>query len=199
MLQYTCYKLSKGDKVMASYEFDGISTEQYNPQDRENFTEPYDGTLVEKDTFTVELDSKEVQLHIYIEDTDMSEYEDTQDHVITLGVVPSFNSLTAEHQEDILNQFMPEDRELMLQDTSALIQDALSYGFGIPLHTVTISNPDNVEHAINSAIAVRSGVSGLIGFELDRPRNLIGNTGWDLLSDYCEGVDSVQLALSRFN
>ena len=49
------------------YEFDGISTEQFNPQDRELFTEYYDGTLIEKDNFTVELDSKEVKLHLYIE------------------------------------------------------------------------------------------------------------------------------------
>ena len=184
---------------MSKFEFDGISTEHYNPQDRELFTENYDGTLIENKSFTVELDNKDVQLHLFIEDIDMSEYEDTQDHVITIGVVPSFDSLTTEHQQDILNQYMEDDREGMLENKDALITDILSYGFSVPLHTVTIKNPNEVEHAIDSAIAVRFGVSGLIGFELDRPRNRIGNTGWDLLSDYCEGVDSVQVALNRFN
>lgn len=39
----------------------------------------------------------------------------------------------------------------------------------------------------------------LIGFELDRYVNRIGNTGWDFLSDYCEDQDLIKLAIARFN
>ena len=182
---------------MTNYVFDGISTENYNEQDRELFIESYNGTLIERKSFKVELDDKEVELHIFIEDTDMADYEDTTDHYITLGVVPAFKSLTKENQDSILNQFTQEDRENMLANPDYLLQDILDYGFSIPLHTVTVS-PDEVEHAIKSAIAVRFGVSGLIGFELDSPRNRLGSTGWDFLSDYCEGVNLLSATLARY-
>jgi hypothetical protein len=65
------------------------------------------------------------------------------------------------------------------------------------LRSVTVQE-DEVEHTIDSAMAVRHAVSGLIGFELDRHINAIGNTGWDYLSDYCEDQDLLQLAIARF-
>ena len=181
-----------------TYEFSGISTEQFNPQDRELFTEYYDGTLIEKDNFTVELDNKEVKLHLYIEPIDMSEYEDTDDQIISIGVVPAFESLSEKHQQDILGQFTEEDQEYFKNHTDELLQDSISYGFGITLRSVTVKEND-VENKINSAIAVRSAVSGLIGFELDRYVNRIGNTGWDFLADYCNDEDPVKKALARYN
>ena len=64
---------------MPKYECKGMSTEQFNPQDREKFWELYNGTLIEKEPLTVWLDDKEVKLHLYIEDVDMSEYDDTEE------------------------------------------------------------------------------------------------------------------------
>lgn len=182
---------------MAKYEFDGISTENFNPEDIKGFEECYDGTLIEKRPFEVELEEKNINLHIFIQDTDMSEYEDSEDHVITLGVVPNFDSLSEKHQEDILSQFIEEDRDRLKEDKETLIHEGLCYGFGVPLHTVTVK-PEEVEHTINSAIAVRSGVSGLIGFELDRPRNMMGSTGWDLLDDYCCDIDFIKATMDRY-
>ena len=185
---------------MATYEFNGISTEDFNPQDRENeFTEMYDGTLIENKSFTVELDDKEIELHLYIQDTDMAEYDDCTDHIITIGVVPAFKSLSAKNQESILSQYdIAEDREKLKEDTMWQLEDEISYGFGLPLRTVTVSDLNELEHTINSAIAVRHAVSGLIGFELDRYMNRIGNTGWDFLADYCNDVDLIQTACARF-
>ena len=182
---------------MAKYEFDGISTESFNPEDKKEFEEHYDGTLIEKRPFEVELENKNINLHIFIQDTDMSEYEDSTDHIITIGVVPSFESLSDKSKEDILSQFIEEDREYFKEHTDELLMDNLSYGFSVPLHTVTVQ-PEEVEHAIESAIAVRFGVSGLIGFELDRPRNMIGSTGWDLLNDYCCDIDFIKTTLNRY-
>lgn len=182
---------------MAKYEFDGISTESFNPEDRKEFEEFYDGTLIEKRPFEVELEEKNINLHIFIQDTDMSEYEDTDDHIITIGVVPSFESLSEKNKESILSQFMEEDRKSMEEDTMGLLQENLCYGFSVPLHEITVK-PEEVEHAIESAIAVRFGISGLIGFELDRPRNRIGSTGWDILNDDCCDVDLVTATLSRY-
>ena len=178
------------------YEFDGISTENYNAQDREQYTDFYSQDMLNRNTFTVELEDKEIQLHLFIEDLDMAEYEDNTDHVITLGVVPDFDSLSEKHQQDILSQFSDEDHATLLSDKMTLTHEGLMYGFGIPLHSVTVS-PDEVEHTIESAIAVQTGVSGLIGFELDRPRNMIGNTGWDFLDDYCCDRPFLDKVLSR--
>ena len=181
------------------YEFDGISTEQFNEQDRQNFMEYNEEYLIDKTPFTVELDDKEVQLHLYIEDLDVAEYGDgTDEHIISIGVVPAFESLSAKHQEDILSQFTDEDREFYKNNTDCLLFDSITYGFGITLRSETVKNPDDVEYKVNSAIAVRSAVSGLIGFELDRYMNRIGNTGWDFLSDYCMDVDLIKTAMARF-
>ena len=182
---------------MPKYEFKGMSTEQFNPQDREKFWELYNGTLIEKEPLTVWLDDKEVKLHLYIEDVDMSEYDDTEDHVISIGVVPSFDCLSEKNKENILGQFADDERESISKDTIGLLQESMCYGFRIDLRSETVQ-PDEVEHKIDCAIAVRHAVSGLIGFELDRCVNRIGNTGWDFLSDYCEDADRIKIALDRY-
>ena len=35
--------------------------------------------------------------------------------------------------------------------------------------------------------------------ELDRPRNRIGSTGWDMLNDDCCDIDLVTATLNRYN
>lgn len=177
------------------FEFNGISTN--GEPNKDLFVEMYNGTLLKNDTFTVELDDKDVELHTYIEDIDMAEYDsDSTDHIISIGVVPTFKSLSKKHQERILEQFMPEDRELL--SNAALTHEGLLYGFGITLHSVTVKDLDKVEHTIDSAVAVHGAVEGLIGFDLDRYQNRIGSTGWDYLNDYCNDVDLVQVALGRY-
>ena len=181
---------------MAKYEFNGITTEQFNPQDREKFWELWNETLIEKEPFTVWLDDREVKLHLYIEDVDMSECDDTEDHVISIGVVPAFDCLSEKNKESILGQFMDDERESISKDMPTLLQESICYGLSIPLRSETVQ-PDEVEHKIDCAIAVRQGISGLIGFELDRCVNLIRNTGWDFLSEYCEDADRIKIALDR--
>ena len=180
------------------YEFNGMSTDDYNRDVREKFVEMYNGTLIKTEPFSVYLDDKEVKLHTYIEHIDMSEYGDSEDQIISIGVVPSFKDLSKKHQEDILGQYdMPEDREKLKEDTIWQLEDEISYGFGLTLRSVTLDNTDDVEHTIESAIAVHFGIEGLIGFELDRYYNRIGNTGWDFLEDYCNDKDLISTALAR--
>ena len=124
-----------------TYEFDGISTEQFNEQDRELFTEYYEGTLIEKDNFTVELDSKEVKLHLYIEHIDMSEYEDTDDQIISIGVVPAFESLSEKHQQDILGQFTEDDQEYFKNHTDGSKRYSQRAGY---LHAARTSQSPSV-------------------------------------------------------
>ena len=180
------------------YEFNGISTN--GEPNRDLFEEMYNGVLIKNKPFTVELEDKDVELHIYIEDIDMAEYDDCEDHIISIGVVPAFKSLSKKHQEDLLGQYdMAEDREELKEDTVWQLQDAISYGFGIPLHTVTVTDLDKVEHTIDSAVAVHNAVEGLIGFDLDKMVNRLGSTGWDYLDDYCCDKDLIQAALARYN
>lgn len=180
---------------MSKFEFSGISTEQY--EDIKEFIEYQDnGLIIETVPFTVELENKEVELYLYIEDLDMAEFDDTTDHVVSIGIIPSFDSLSKDNQESILNQFMPEDRERMLEDKESLLFDIFLYGYHIALRSETVKQEDS-EKTVKSAIAVRSAVSGLIGFELDRYYNQIGNTGWDFLDSYCTDKDLLQMALSR--
>ena len=91
---------------------------------------------------------------------------------------------------------MPEDRDSL--DDTTLIHEGMLYGFGIPLHTVTVTDLDKVEHTVNSAIAVHYAVEGLIGFDLDKHINRLGSTGWDFLNDYCCDKDLIAVALDRY-
>lgn len=177
------------------YEFAGISTEQYT--DIKEFIEYQDNELIiETVPFTVELEDKEVELYLYIEDLDMSEFDTVTDHIVSIGVIPSFDSLSKDNQESILNQFMPEDRERMLEDKESLLFDIFLYGYHLALRIESVKEED-AEKTVESAIAVRHAVSGLIGFELDRHMNRIGNTGWDFLDNYCTNKDLLQTALAR--
>ena len=180
------------------YEFNGISTNQY--EDIKDFIEYQDqGLIIETVPFIVELEDKEVELHLYIEDLDMGEYGEDTGHVVSIGVIPAFDSLSKKSQDKILDQFMPEDRASMLENKDSLLFDIFLYGMHVSLRSQTEEDEDKVEHLIKSAIAVRRGVSGLIGFELDRCQNLLGNTGWDFLDDYCCDKDLIQTALARYS
>ena len=182
---------------MSKYEFSGMSTDNYT--DIKEFIEYQDnGLMIETVPFIVELENKEVELYLYIEDLDMAEFDTTTDHVISIGVIPSFDSLSEKNKEAILDQFMPEDRERMLEDKEGLLFDIFLYGMHVSLKAETVDESE-AEHKVQSAIACRHAVSGLIGFDLDRYQNRIGNTGWDFLSSYCEDKDLVKTALARFN
>ena len=180
------------------YEFASMKTNTLADNTRQEFEEYNTNLWINTHPFRVELDTKEVDLHFYIEITDMSEFTDDSDEcIVTLGVIPSFNSLTDSCQETILNQFMNEDRERFLKDKEQLLMDILYYGYAIQLYSEEVKS-DNLKDTINSAMAVSPCIKGLIGFALDRMVNRIGNTGWDLLRDFCEGIDLIRVALERY-
>lgn len=182
---------------MSKFEFSGMSTDNF-VDIKESREYQGSGLIIETVPFTVELENKEVELYLYIEDLDLSEFDISTDHEISIGVIPSFDSLSEKNKESILDQFMPEDRERMLEDKESLLYDIFLYGMHVSLKSETV-NESEAEHKVQSAIAVRHAVSGLIGFDLDRYQNRIGNTGWDFLSSYCEDTDLVKTALARFN
>ena len=181
------------------YKFSTMTAEQFDEQDIDNFTNYFDTIWISKEPFKVELDTKEIELHLFIEHLDMSEYtEDCNTQNISIGVIPTFNSLSDTHKNDLLSQFAEEDRGQYKANPTALLYDILCCGFKLTLHTETTEDLNKVDHLIKSAVAVSPCVSGLIGFDLDRIFNRIGNTGWDFLSDYCEGADLIELAMDRY-
>ena len=182
------------------YKFSTMTTEQFNEKDMDNFTNHFDTIWISKEPFKVQLNTKEIELHLFIEYLDMSEcIADCNTQEISIGVIPTFNSLSDKHKNDLLSQFSEEDREQYKANPTALLYDIMCYGFKLTLHTETTEDLNKVDHLIKSAVAVSPCVSGLIGFDLDKIQNRIGNTGWDLLSDYCEGADLLKLAMDRYN
>lgn len=180
------------------YRFDTMTTEQFNEKDMDNFENYFDHVWISKKPFTVQLDSKDVELHLFIEHLDMSEcIADCNTQEVLIGVIPSFNSLTNKYKQTILSQYKKENQDSLKANQKALLYDIILYGFSLTLHTDTTQDINEVDHLIKSAIAVSTCVNSLIGFELDRMCNGIGNTGWDFLSEYCEGVDLLQLAKRR--
>lgn len=192
-------------EVIIMYKFDTLSTEQFNAADKEKFYSVYDETLISKEPTTVYFDDtdegeREVKLRLYIR-TEYLYDETIHDEIgfVEMGVIPEFKELTKENQECILSQYQQDEQARLLKDEQQQLSDILDYGFGVPLHVVQLHKDEDVDNVINSAIAVRHAVTGFIGFELDVPRNRVGNKGWDFLSEYCEGKDLIELALARFS
>lgn len=180
------------------YDYCGMSTDVLIDKEKDLFRECSDNILINKEPFKVYLDTKEVDAYIYIETIDMSEYTDNDNRrVVQLGIIPSFDSLAEKYQEGILSQFDDEDRERLLQYKDDLLRDVLDYGLSVTLYSETVEL-DKLEHTVNSAIAVHHAVKSLIGFDLDRIVNQLGNTGFDFLSDYCEGADLLKLVVDRY-
>ena len=182
------------------YKFDNISTQELDKQTCNNFESCYDDyTLINKEPFTVELDTKDIELHVYIRHIDIREFtDDDSSQVVQLGVIPSFNSLSKENQDELLNQFMQDDRDYYMSNPNLLFDDIIGYGYTVELHCETTQDLSKVDYLIKSAMAISPCISRLIGFELDKTINRIGNTGWDYLSGYCEDKDIIKTAINRY-
>lgn len=181
------------------YNFCGMYTDSLTEKTKNLFKEYYDNILISKKSFRLELNSKNIDVYTCIETLDMSEYSENDNScIVTIGIIPSFNSLSEKNKAVIISEFDDDDKEFLLQHSEQLLPDILNYGFSIPLFEETVE-PSLLDYTINSAIAIHSAVEGLIGFNLDRIINKIGNTGWDFLSDYCEDVDLLKLAINRYN
>ena len=78
------------------------------------------------------------------------------------------------------------------------IYDVRSYGLGV-LFGSTKTNGKNVNEDTIDAIAnAMPTMDRLRGFYLDKIQNLIGNSGWDYLNEYINGIDATKVALDRY-
>ena len=55
------------------YKFSTMTAERFNEQDMDNFTNHFNTIWISKEPFIVELDTKKIKLHLFIEYLDMSE------------------------------------------------------------------------------------------------------------------------------
>ena len=91
-------------------------------------------------------------------------------------------------------------------NTPADIQDLYYYGCTVlmaqdELNDVDGDEPlgtDVIKDKITAGVACMGCIGHLCGFYLDEFKNRIGNTGWDYLNDWCNGVDSTKAALDRW-
>ena len=182
------------------YKFSTMTAAHFNEKNMDTFTNYFDTIWIKKEPFKVELDTKDIELYLFIEHLDMSEYTaDCNTQEISIGVIPAFDSLSDKYKNGLLSQFTAEDREQYKANPTALLYDILCYGLKLILHAETTEDLNRVDHLIKSAIAVSPCVISLIGFDLDKMQNRIGNTGWDFLSDYWEGANLIKLAMDRRN
>lgn len=90
-----------GKKSQYKYKFSSIETNILTNNTRQEFKEYSTGPWINTHPFEIELDTKEIDLHVYIDITDMSEFtDDSDERMVTLGVIPSFNSLTDSCQKN---------------------------------------------------------------------------------------------------
>ena len=55
------------------YKFSTMTAERFDEKDMDNFTNHFDTIWISKEPFKVQLDTKEIELHLFIEYLDMSE------------------------------------------------------------------------------------------------------------------------------
>jgi hypothetical protein len=154
-----------------------------------------------KEVSTCYLDDKEIKYHLVINVIDLENYGcdgDTK-YSISMNVVPTLESLSEKSKENILDPFVKGDRQYYIDNPDSLIPDIMSYGYSIPIDSETCIDDDNkLDIIIKTAMSVAGTYSDLIGFYLDKQVNIIGNTGWDFLAEYCNDLDTVKAAIDRF-
>ena len=101
------------------------------------------------------------------------------------------DSLYKDKLESVLASF-----DIDAEDCS--IYDVRSYGLGI-LFGSTKTDGENVNEDTIDAIAnAMPTMDRLRGIYLDKFQNLIGNSGWDYLKEYINGIDATKVALDRY-
>lgn len=142
-----------------------------------------------KDQFTAYLDSTEVHFRVTVIAEDLAailgdEYRGKVS--VEMYLVPEPSDCCKETLDSASNG----EGELVS------IQDLYDYGASVPLMDECVSGIEG-EHPLDSEMIVQkvkvacyciSCVAALIGCYLDRPKNRIGNTGWDILSHFVKGT-----------
>jgi hypothetical protein len=183
-------------------EFGGISTYKEKVDFDKHFEEYYDSddreVYFSKKTFRHEEEGYlDFSYKYAIVVTDVNAYNGEEDApiVVELMLVPSFNDLTKENKEGLIESGGYGDNEI---SEDWLWMDVLDYSYAVKIGEESIDNPtedvrdgwvnsEPIKAILESVVAVYESIDRIRGFYLDRAWNMIGTTGWDTLRNAING------------
>ena len=143
-----------------------------------------------KDTYTVELDDREVEFRLCVSATDYAamcgDSELDGQVAVDIELVPVPSAFDKSKLESIAESSGVDVDEVTLSDIRG-------YGCYIRLAGETLEGLDDKTKMQSDELLDKVRTASyffdafgriMIGFALDRRQNLIGNTGWDFLEDY---------------
>lgn len=99
----------------------------------------------------------------------------------SLYLVPCVDSLSEEKRASVASCCGIDEEEIT-------IYDIWSYGCNVHLGTEKEKGEEFNDEYFNLIASVFETINSMRGFYLDRYVNRIGNTGWDMLNDFVNGV-----------
>lgn len=134
------------------------------------------------ETTEVGLSEKDIEVWVALKVTDLSEFMSSDDYkederfVVEVICVPTPESLTESARESVTygDDFEPN------------IYDIDSYGYSVSLWQQACAEGE-VEGVLEKAAEDAKGIKTMIGFNLDKPYNRMGDDGWSILESACEG------------
>lgn len=179
--------------------FNGISSNSdFGFDDR--FDVVYDSVeeivAVSKEEYKCYLGSKTIHYRIGIQLSDAAWFGESGVIYATVGLVPSYRCIPKDKREEFRNHRCDDDVNYGKKDDTDYFLDAVMEGYYTVLANERYEYDEDGENAVeNKFNEIKSdivntyiGMTGLIGFYLDRSTNLLGMTGWDWLRIYCNGV-----------
>ena len=136
---------------------------------------------------TPSIDDKEIKSDLYIRVINMKEATgdaqfDDEPYFAELLLLPKLNEISNNVWKSIAESNSMSIAEIKKSKYAPV--DVMSYGYSIRLQEESGSDPEKL---INELAKNAPAHAFMIGFDLDRPWNQIGNTGWDTLKEITTG------------
>lgn len=181
--------------------FAGISSNGDVPFNEEfDIVNEYDDETiaVSKNEYQCYLGSKTVNYRIGIRIQDGAEFKQDGKMFVRVELVPAFRSLHREKRYELLKYYgVDYGNDLSKygkKDDMTYYSDAMQDGLSVILAKEEYKYNGSLDYArlqddvLLDIANTYSCMTGLSGFFLDRPTNMLGMTGWDWLRQYCNNV-----------
>lgn len=116
---------------------------------------------------------------------------------IGLYIVPTFESLCQKEKESIMSHCCVDEGDVNMFDICQYGDSILFGSISVPNDDKEWSECEAVTRALEDIANVFETMNSLRGFYLDKPVNIIGTTGWDLVESYMNGKDWIKTTLDR--
>lgn len=183
------------------HNFAGISSNgNVDFNDEFNIVNEYDGETiaVSKQEYKCYLGEKTINYRIAVRVQDGAEFDQEGKMFVEVDLVPAFRNLHRAKRDEIVKYYgMDYDENIATygkKDDMTYYGDAVQDGLSVTLAYEQYDYDDTKQYEklqsnVMSDIAnTYSCMTGLSGFFLDRPTNMLGMTGWDWLRQYCNNV-----------